>query len=592
MSTDALRRRAIELGVELTYEDVDQVVHDADPDVVERVVEVLDDDRARRTGHDIAPPVHVNPTSGPLRPILVDARVTDAELEVAGATRPVRIVATADGSEIVPPDGLPIGCHPLRIDAGSTTVECLVVSPPDAMPGPAPGTRTSCLFAPAYALWERDMPLPSFAHLGSLARRLGPLGVDTLATLPLYATFLDDPFDPSPYSPISRLHWNEVYLDDASLPDEPRPELGELVDWRTLAARRRRQLRRAAAEADDALVERITQFSAAHPDVGSYARFRAQRDSDGDLTVERSHVLAQLLADDQLASIAGEPAAAGLSLDLPIGSHPDGWEVWAHPHLFATSMSVGAPPDTFFTEGQNWGFPPQLPTAMRTSGYELWRQMVERAGRHAAMLRIDHVMAVHRLWWIPDGHRADRGVYVRYPHHELLSVIAASAAAADVSVVGENLGTVPPIVDDALDEWEMLGMYEEQFAMDDTALHPIPARSVAGIRTHDMAPFAEAVAQRAGTPELDRYRRMVASRATRATPDGDLFDAVLARLAASDARVVVADLDDLLDETRPHNLPGRVVPGIWQRRLDAPLSDTLDDERVRRRLALLERTTP
>jgi 4-alpha-glucanotransferase len=309
----------------------------------------------------------------------------------------------------------------------------------------------------------------------------------------------------------------------------------------------------------------------------------ADRDTVGGEIVERSHVLAQMLCDEQIASIGAAPGSAGLSIDLPIGSHPAGYEAWAHPELFAPATAVGAPPDTFFVEGQNWGFPPQLPGRMRNSGYALWRQMIERAGRHAAMLRVDHVMAVHRLWWIPDGCPADRGVYVRYPERELLAVIAACAAAAGVAVVGENLGTVPPEVRAVLDEFEMLGMYEEQFTTGESRLADIPARSVAGVRTHDMAAFAEHVA----TSDLTTYVRNLAE--SRGEPVDDLLDAVLDRLARSDAAMVVADLDDLLGERRPHNRPGRVGPGIWQRRLDRPASEVFADESVRRRLAILNR---
>jgi 4-alpha-glucanotransferase len=244
-------------------------------------------------------------------------------------------------------------------------------------------------------------------------------------------------------------------------------------------------------------------------------------------------------------------------------------------------MAVGAPPDTFFTAGQNWGFPPQLPGEMRRTGYELWRRMIERAGRHAAMLRIDHVMAVHRLWWVPDGFPADRGVYVGYPRDELLAVIAAGAADAGVAIVGENLGTVPPDVVQALDDVGMLGMYEEQFMTDRSPLPVIPARTVAGVRTHDMPAFAEHVRGH----DLTRYRTTLGVDETASA--GELLDAVLSRLAHSDARMVVADLDDLIGETRPHNLPGRVVEGIWQRRLDRPASEILADPDVLRRLDIL-----
>ncbi len=160
-----------------------------------------------------------------------------------------------------------------------------------------------------------------------------------VATLPLYATFLDEPFDPSPYSPVSRLHWNEVYLDDDGLPAGPDAAdsatsstgaaLGRcagVASWsRPPVARRRR------------LQDELTAFAAAHPDVGAYARFRAGRDAGGDLVVERSHLLAQYLADQQLAAIRDDPDAAALALDLPIGSHPAGYEVWADPSMFAAA---------------------------------------------------------------------------------------------------------------------------------------------------------------------------------------------------------------------------------------------------------------
>ena len=583
---ETLHLRARELGVQREYEDVDQVTHVADDEVVERVVEILDDDRT--AGHAaLVDPIHVvapsasgGATNG--RTVFVGVSVDDASLLVDGS--PVRVDRSADRMSVELPHDLPFGCHTLSIEAGASTDECLVVVAPPTMPGLSTDRRWSSLFVPAYALWEDSDPLPSFSHLGDVSRRIGARGIDMLATLPLYATFLDDPYDPSPYSPISRLHWNEVYLDDARLPAAPAPTPGPMVDWRALGRRRRKQLVAAAHAADQATLDRIDQFALVHPDVGAYARFRAGREANGDEIVERSHVLAQMLCDEQLAEIATADGAAGLSLDLPIGSHPSGYEVWAYPDLFAPATAVGAPPDTFFTDGQNWGFPPQLPGEMRRTGYQLWRQMIERAGRHAAMLRIDHVMAVHRLWWVPDGVTADRGVYVRYPHDEMLAVISASAAAAGVAVVGENLGTVPPEVVAALDAVEMLGMFEEQFVTGDSPLPAVPERTVAGIRTHDMAAFAEHVA----TTDLSGYRRELA----RAGEDvqTDLVDAALSRLVHSDARMVVADLDDLLDETRPHNLPGRVVPGIWQRRLDRPISETFADPTVARRLDILERT--
>ena len=256
--------------------------------------------------------------------------------------------------------------------------------------------------------------------------------------------------------------------------------------------------------------------------------------------------------------------------------------------MFAHGATVGAPPDSFFADGQNWGFPPPLPAAIRASGHRLWRQLIERVGRYCDVLRVDHAMAIERLWWVPEGFSADRGVYVHYPREELLAVIAASAAASGVTIVGEDLGTVPEEVSEAFERWDVLGMYEEQFHLDDDPLPHIPARSVAGIRTHDMEPIAELVA----TEDTSGYReRLGAAHGTVIEQTwNDVVDQMLVRLAASDAYLVIADLDDLIGERRPHNLPGRVVDGLWARRLDSPTSEVLADPAVCDRLSILGRT--
>ncbi len=320
-----------------------------------------------------------------------------------------------DHDAIELPADLPFGCHVVEFTSTTGPGETVVIAPPAAMPRDERFAGQGCLFAPTYALWERDQPLPSFRHLHDLARTAKADGIAVVATLPLYATFLDDPYDPSPYSPISRLHWNEVFIDDTVLPAAPLPKPADEVDWATLARRRRHQLIEAATLLDPAQLDELTAFATSHPDVGAYARYRAARDAAGDEIVERSHLLAQFLADRELGKIRDDPEAAALALDLPIGSNPLGYEVWADPSMFATRMSVGAPPDTFFGDGQNWGFPPPLPSALHASGYRLWRQLIERVGRHSDILRIDHAMAIHRLWWVPEGCSATEGVYVRYP---------------------------------------------------------------------------------------------------------------------------------------------------------------------------------
>jgi 4-alpha-glucanotransferase len=585
--SDALRARAVELGVQTNYHDVDGALHHADDVVVAHVVAILEADRSKvAAASRLGEPLHIA-ASGPYN---VRARVDEATLSVDGEPIELSVRHGDDHDSIDLPLDLAWGCHALDFSAGDDSGTSTVVVAPPLMPRDAAFDGRGGVFAPTYALWAADHPLPSFTHLHQLATTLRRHGVEVVATLPLYATFLDDPFDPSPYSPISRLHWNEVYLADEGLPHAPEPEMTETVDWRALAARRRRQLIEAAKHLDENTLHHLETFVHTHPDVASYARFQAQREAGGDPIVERSHLLAQYLADRQLAAIRDDPDAAAVALDLPIGSHPDGFEVWSDPTMFATGVSVGAPPDTFFAEGQSWGFPPPLPGAMRASGQRLWRQLIARAGRHADILRIDHAMAVERLWWVPDGFSARDGVYVHYPREEILAVVAASAAAVGLTIVGEDLGTVPPEVSDAFDRWDMLGMYEEQFHLDAEALPHIPRRTVAGIRTHDMEPLAALVAS-ADTTDY-RERLGTAHGTTIEARWDDVADHMLTRLAASDAYLVVADLDDLIGETRPHNLPGRVVDGLWARRLPRPAPDVLDDPDVRRRLSILGRTTP
>jgi 4-alpha-glucanotransferase len=582
--TSSLRVRARELGVQTSYFDVASELHHADDVALERIVEVLEADRLAATATArLTPAMHLSPHE----PIAVAGHVTQAWISIENQTVDTRVRRGHDHDLIDLPMDLPLGCHVLGFDTDHGSGETVVVNAPPTMPRSTEFERSAGLFVPTYALWEPDHPLPSFRHLHALARALKLSGIDVVATLPLYATFLDDPFDPSPYSPISRLHWNEVYLDDDGLPEAPVPTLTDFVDWHALATRRRGQLLEAARRLDADQRDRLTTFVADHPDVADYARFLAGRTVGADALVEESHVLAQYLADQQLRAIADDPDAAALALDLPVGSSPVGYEVWADGSMFAASMSVGAPPDAFFSDGQDWGFPPVLPAAMHMSGHRLWRELIARVGRHADILRIDHAMAVERLWWVPDGHSASQGAYVRYPREEILAVIAAAAAAASVTIVGEDLGTVPTEVSDAFDRWDMLGMYEEQFHLDDDPLAHIPARTVAGIRTHDMAPLAVAV----GELDTAGYRLRLEAAHDQAVDDTwqDILEQMLIRLSYSDAYMVIADLDDLIGETRPHNLPGRVVPEIWRRRLDLPTSELLDDSDVRHRLQLLHR---
>ncbi len=268
-----LRARADELGVQVDYYDVDGQLHHAPEPTLELVVEELEADLKRaKAVRRSTPPIHIVRDHEPVR---VTATVSDATIDIEGT--PVSLVVR-HGDEhdaIELPADLPFGCHVVEFTSTTGPGETVVVAAPAAMPRDERFAGQGCLFAPTYALWERDQPLPSFQHLHELARTAKAGGIAVVATLPLYATFLDDPYDPSPYSPISRLHWNEVFIDDAVLPAAPLPTPGDEVDWAALAARRRHQLIEAATVLDAARLDELTAFATSHPDVGAYARYRA-----------------------------------------------------------------------------------------------------------------------------------------------------------------------------------------------------------------------------------------------------------------------------------------------------------------------------
>jgi len=154
-----------------------------------------------------------------------------------------------------------------------------------------------------------------------------------------------------------------------------------------------------------------------------------------------------------------------LYLDLPLGVHPEGFDVWRERKLFALDTSGGAPPDAFFTKGQNWGFPPLHPEAMRKQGYRYLIDCLRHLLQDASVLRIDHVMGLHRLYWIPKGLEAFQGVYVRYPAEELYAILCVESQRHQALIVGEDLGTVPRHVPTAMARHGVDRTYVVQFEL-------------------------------------------------------------------------------------------------------------------------------
>lgn len=619
----ALRELARRHGIAPSYQDTRERRVEVSGDVLLAVLRSLDVPITRPRDAGALLGADAQETTA-LPPVIVAAadRATTRRLANGRAGR--WDLVTDDGADVasggvqdatieLPP--LPVGFFELRFERDDRSVEHARVfsAPPVAYVDPALG-RSWGLFVPLHAVPHADHA----GHLGDihdLARMMRPIGGRVVAVLPLLATFLGaDPYDHSPYQPVSRRFGSELYIDPDRLPHgmpaptglPPAPPTTEgLIDPRALQ-------RRADALVDHVRSELWTNSPAAadldryrrsNPAVSDYADFRAAIERHGpggahltgDPSVVEHHVISQWLLDAQLHQLRDELDQHGqaLALDLPVGSHPDGYDVVRHRDQYAEA-AVGAPPDDFFASGQNWGFPPLHPVASRRRGHRVFTDAVDALARHAGILRIDHILGLHRLWWVPPGFSAADGAYVHYPLDELLAAVCIISHLRRTVVVGEDLGTVPPEVTVALHRHGILGMHEEQFVIGDPPTDRLPTidrATVAGVRTHDMPPFAgfwdgtdlelqvelgqsdatAVAAERSRRSEsIDAYRRLVARALGHEVAEGPTatYTAAVERLARSDADQVMLDVEDLWGEHRPQNVPGTSteVPN-WRRRL-------------------------
>ena len=585
----------------------------------------------------------------PLEPVIVawDGRVGDVEVRVPSSRvdRDLHYALTAEGDHpeqwsVATPAGdgppeagtvrarlaighrLSPGRHELWVDAGGDPVRALVLSAPRKCPQPA--GRWWGVFAPLYALRdEQDWGVGSFAELGTQRRWVEGLGGSVTSTLPLFAQFLDEPMlEPSPYSPASRLFWNETYIDVTRAPgldrcDAAREALDDPALRERIARLRKADLsdHPAAAAAKRTVLDPLAQHTfrgtppaglaefARNPRAADYARFRAEverrgawwgawpdAERDGSLPGEaldddraRYHLFVQWVAAQQLAEAADGAGAGGggLMLDLPIGVNGAGYDVWRERSSFAPDVAAGAPPDAFWSQGQDWGAPPPHPHGAREAGYRYHDEVFRTLFRYAAIARIDHVIGLHRLYWVPRGAGAKDGVYVRYRAKEWYALLSIAANEAQAVVVGEDLGTVPGYVRPAMRAHGILRTYVGQREAGSSGLPEPPAESVAALNTHDMPTWAGfwrgadvplreelGLIDRSQAEEILRARRGVREALPASLPDSGLradldgedpgasLEASLERLAESSAAIVTASLGDLLLEADPQNVPG------------------------------------
>lgn len=553
-----------------------------------------------------------------------------------GDARTWDVTARARRVTVRVPDHLPLGRHRLRVEAGNERHEAWIVSAPRhawMLQEPQWG-----VFAPLYAMAAAGECHGTYNELHTLAREMRARGAGLIATLPLLAAFLDEPFEPSPYAPASRLFWNELYVDPTRLGARPGADVRDAlaacasaqhVDYHAAAAAHRQLLQpladRTLGDGGDAGAASY----AARADVAEYARFRAVgerlrtpwrawparlregriREGDYDPAAARYHAFVQWAAEQQIAAIARDPAAASLYLDMPLGVHPDSYDTWRYHHVFATEVSAGAPPDALFRGGQDWGFPPLDPDALRADGYAYLTAALRQQLRFARVLRLDHVMSLYRLYWIPAGLPATDGAYVRYPEDELFAVLTLESMRHHAAIVGEDLGTVPAAVPRRLERHAIHRMFVVQYEASPERTPPMnspPERSAASLNTHDMPTFAgfwqghdiselrdlqlvDAGGEQAAREQRAALRGALAQHMqlhdSTAQPDAAL-DALLDWLAAQPAAVALLALEDLWLEDRPQNVPGTGPDQRpnWRRRFRHPFPDVLRRRDVSSRL--------
>jgi 4-alpha-glucanotransferase len=600
----------------------------ADPATVS---EELERARAERDGHGIDPVFVVRPNGAVVGALSLaaagdwESAWLSVELETGGVQRRrLSEVATrqpADGARRAALLNLagfdiPPGYHQLAVEIEGRRTTALLLAPPKPAAPPVGGLG---IFSPTYALRSAtsDWGVGSYADLAEFADWVGASGGQLAGTLPLLATFTDAPMDPSPYLPVSRQFWSDVFIDVDSLPEFRSSAAAKAmrtsaanhpqttVDYDEVVACKRAVLDVCASELcaqPSGRREEFDRFVKAHPDLERYAEFRAVHEHRGgtwrewgsgpgrlpdeapDAAAVRFHQYAQFVAAEQLQDAAGR--AAGLYLDLPVGVHPAGYDTWSDSTLFAAA-GVGAPPDAFFAGGQSWGFPPLHPDRLRADGYRYLINAYRHVLGSARAIRIDHVLGLQRMFWIPDGSSAADGAYVRYPSDELRAVIAIEAGRADAVVIGEDLGVVSPAI--------------RHFNASAKTPLPQPEKpSAASLGGHDLPRFAAfwrgadiddrvkqgEIGEAEAAAERSRRGALVAAvpRLGGSTPDDDLraaYATCVGALAGGPASYLFLDVADLELDTEPDNRPGTgPEAGNWRQRLRRPLAAIAEDDAV------------
>ena len=532
------------------------------------------------------------------------------------------------------PHWLPLGWHRLvaTVEGGHVESATLII---------VPNTLSLPLLESSRRVWGVNAQLYSTrsasswgigdaTDLADLAAVCADKGADFLLINPVHASQPVSPLENSPYLPVSRRWLNPIYIrpesieEYASMPEGWREDIELFRDeTRQFAIREDLIDRDRSWEAKRKALEVI--FAAPRSyhrqsqldrfierggsELSNYALWCALVEREG--TIELPEDLArssaprvelerlelaervdfyqwcQWVAAEQLEHAQHVAREVGMEIgimaDLAVGVHPYGSEKWSRPELFASGMSVGAPPDVYSQQGQNWSQPPWSPRSLADSGYLPLRDMVRAALANAGAVRIDHILGMFRLWWIPDGRAATEGTYVYYDHEAMMGVILLEAQRAGAVVIGEDLGVVEPWVRDYLRERGVLGTSVVWFEKEGSGWPLRPEhyrdRALAAVNIHDLPPtlgyirgIQTTLRSELGllTDDIETVRagdrlelEQVGVRLHEygcidgAEPsERETVEGLYRYVAKTPSKLVVASLVDAVGDVRPQNMPG------------------------------------
>ncbi|SBS73253.1 4-alpha-glucanotransferase [uncultured Mycobacterium sp.] len=575
------------------------------------------------------------------------------------------------------PADLPLGYHRVHLRSGGQESSTPLIITPAwlGLPARLGARRTWGLATQIYSVRSKNSwGVGDLGDLADLAVWAGARhGAGYVLVNPLHAAAPTQPMEPSPYLPTSRRFTNPLYLRVENVPEFAfLPKRGRVWKLRTAIQGRARKVdtidrdaswaaKRVALKAIyrvprsagrqlafDAFKERegralddFATWSAlaekyggnwhewphalqhpANPEVVDFV--------EGHRSTVDFHRWLQWQLDDQLADTQSQAVRTGMTLgimhDLAVGVHPDGADAWALQDVLALGVTAGAPPDEFNQLGQNWSQPPWRPDQLEELGYQPFRALIQTILRHAGGVRIDHIIGLFRLWWIPAGASPTKGTYVRYNHDAMIGIVALEAYRAGAIVVGEDLGTVEPWVRDYLRARGILGTSILWFELDrDGHGGPLEAQRwrelcLSSVTTHDLPPTPGYLAgehvrlrhelgllTRPAEDELADDRAEQAAwmaelrRAGLLGADADEEDVILGLyryLARTPSRLLALALTDAVGDRRTQNQPGTTneYPN-WRVPLTGPdgapmlLEEVLTDPRAQALAAALHAAT-